>query len=322
MAGPPRRGPGGAVQPPVAKFESALGRLPAKNLVCSDQIDKEVLSLHLGENICRLRTARNMSQGDLAEALDVSRQSISKWETGGAVPELDKLMKLSALFGVTLDELVTGEAVSKPAAPEMTPQAAPEHRGTPVRRAAGIALLCVGLSLAVLFAAVARLPEGLLLSSPLWICGIICLAAKRHPALWCLWAVFLLADAYLRYATGLSWAVVRWTLQWSREMNYTRLAIAWCQLLCALALLCGTVWRLGRAPLEKTQKNRRLFRGGCALLVLLCLPLGAWLFQAGGDALLWLIQPARCILDLLRLALAAALLTCLWRWRRGASHAG
>lgn len=70
--------------------------------------------MNLGENISRLRAARGMSQGDLAEALDVSRQSISKWETGGAVPELDKLMKLSALFGVTLDELVTGEAMGTP----------------------------------------------------------------------------------------------------------------------------------------------------------------------------------------------------------------
>ena len=73
--------------------------------------------MNLGENISRLRAARGMSQGDLAEALDVSRQSISKWETGGAVPELDKLMKLSALFGVTLDELVTGEAMGTPRIP-------------------------------------------------------------------------------------------------------------------------------------------------------------------------------------------------------------
>ena len=59
--------------------------------------------MSLGNNIYRLRTARNMSQGDLAEQLDVSRQSISKWETDGAVPELDKLIKLSSIFGVTLD---------------------------------------------------------------------------------------------------------------------------------------------------------------------------------------------------------------------------
>ena len=66
--------------------------------------------MNLGESIYRLRTARNMSQGDLADALDVSRQSVSKWENNMAVPDLDRLVKLSELFGVTLDELVTGKA--------------------------------------------------------------------------------------------------------------------------------------------------------------------------------------------------------------------
>ena len=65
----------------------------------------------LGENIVRLRTNKNWSQSDLAEALEVSRQSVSKWETDTSIPELDKLLKLSELFGVTLDELVNGEEI-------------------------------------------------------------------------------------------------------------------------------------------------------------------------------------------------------------------
>ena len=51
----------------------------------------------LGENICRLRTEKGMSQGDLADLLEVSRQSVSKWETGSSVPELDKLVKQRAV---------------------------------------------------------------------------------------------------------------------------------------------------------------------------------------------------------------------------------
>ena len=43
---------------------------------------KEALAMKLGEKICQLRTGRNLSQGDLAEMLNVSRQSVSKWETG------------------------------------------------------------------------------------------------------------------------------------------------------------------------------------------------------------------------------------------------
>lgn len=45
---------------------------------------------------------KRLSQGDLAEVLEVSRQSVSKWETDSSVPDLDKLIKLSQLFGVTL----------------------------------------------------------------------------------------------------------------------------------------------------------------------------------------------------------------------------
>lgn len=62
--------------------------------------------MNLGETIYKLRTQRKMSQGDLADALDVSRQSVSKWENNSATPDLEKLIKMSQLFGVTLDELV------------------------------------------------------------------------------------------------------------------------------------------------------------------------------------------------------------------------
>ena len=64
--------------------------------------------MSLGTNISRLRAEKRLSQGDLAEVLEVSRQSVSKWETDSSVPDLDKLIKLSQLFRVTLDELVTG----------------------------------------------------------------------------------------------------------------------------------------------------------------------------------------------------------------------
>ena len=77
----------------------------------------------LGERIYNLRTEKEMSQGDLADALEVSRQSISKWETNGSVPELDKLIKLSEIFDVSLDELITGkEKVEQPAAVPQTEQ--------------------------------------------------------------------------------------------------------------------------------------------------------------------------------------------------------
>ena len=63
----------------------------------------------LAEKILALRTEQGLSQGDLAEKLEVSRQSVSKWETGQATPDLDKIIKLADLFGVTTDYLLTGK---------------------------------------------------------------------------------------------------------------------------------------------------------------------------------------------------------------------
>ena len=70
----------------------------------------------LGQHLTYLRTGRGWSQDVLAEQLGVSRQSVSKWETDSSVPDLDKLLGLSELFGVTLDELVKGPAEDGPRA--------------------------------------------------------------------------------------------------------------------------------------------------------------------------------------------------------------
>lgn len=77
--------------------------------------------MSLGQNIYRLRTEHKMSQEDFASAMEVSRQSVSKWENDSAVPELEKLIKMSQLFGVSLDELV-GNA---PPQPKSAPVPAP-----------------------------------------------------------------------------------------------------------------------------------------------------------------------------------------------------
>lgn len=72
--------------------------------------DKEGGSVmaNLGEKIYELRQKHQMSQGDLADVLNVSRQSISKWENNSAVPELSKLVQMCDVFHVSLDELVRG----------------------------------------------------------------------------------------------------------------------------------------------------------------------------------------------------------------------
>lgn len=62
--------------------------------------------MNLGNNIYKLRTFYNMTQEQFAAALGVSRQSVQKWESGAAAPDLAKLIAISSQFGISLDTLV------------------------------------------------------------------------------------------------------------------------------------------------------------------------------------------------------------------------
>ena len=73
------------------------------------------------DKLIQLRREKGYSQEQLAGLLSVSRQSVSKWESGGAMPELNKLITLSDLFGVSLDELVRDGACPPPPQPEIQP---------------------------------------------------------------------------------------------------------------------------------------------------------------------------------------------------------
>ena len=152
--------------------------------------------MSLGERIYKLRTEKKMSQGDLADALGVSRQSISKWETNGSVPELDKLVKLSGIFSVSLDELVTGkekEQQNKKDKPEVitSPQAEPKivyaeksvMTSISTAQILGIILILGSLLCFVVFD---DLRDCLFLCLPVAVWGVLCLVTK-HPLLWCSW---------------------------------------------------------------------------------------------------------------------------------------
>ncbi len=67
--------------------------------------------MDFAEKLLSLRKANNLTQEQLAEKLDVSRQSVSKWECGQAVPELDKIVALSAIFNVTTDYMLKSSEI-------------------------------------------------------------------------------------------------------------------------------------------------------------------------------------------------------------------
>ncbi len=63
----------------------------------------------LADKIINLRKKNGWSQEQLAERLNVTRQSVSKWEGAQSIPELDKILQLSQIFGVTTDYLIKEE---------------------------------------------------------------------------------------------------------------------------------------------------------------------------------------------------------------------
>ena len=138
--------------------------------------------MSLPEKILSLRTGLGLSQEELAQRLEVSRQSVSKWETGQSVPDLDKLIKLADLFQISVDELVReGE---RPQPPEPQVVYVKGKQSLTDTQKAGVCLELIGLALDLL----GLIGEGnllVLVGTVLIILGLPLLLAKRHP-----WIVF------------------------------------------------------------------------------------------------------------------------------------
>lgn len=81
--------------------------------------------MNMAERISGIRKARGMSQEELADKIGVSRQAVSKWESGQSLPEIEKIILLSNYFGVSTDYLLKGiePAVSQGAAVKEKPDA-------------------------------------------------------------------------------------------------------------------------------------------------------------------------------------------------------
>ena len=65
--------------------------------------------MNLGEKLLNLRKTKNLTQDDVAEKLNVTRQTVSKWETNQSTPDFDKILPLCELYGISPTELLTGE---------------------------------------------------------------------------------------------------------------------------------------------------------------------------------------------------------------------
>ena len=152
----------------------------------------------LAENIAALRTEKKLSQGALAEQVGVSRQSVSKWETGASTPDLEKLMLLADFFGVTLDALVKDSTPAPSAVENESPEPIPvevtavshtaPRKGATQQRIAACLLILGGIAA---IAGFALLPPLLFLAVYLLLCSLICFVVKRYAELVIGWGTFL-----------------------------------------------------------------------------------------------------------------------------------
>ena len=211
----------------------------------------------LGEKIYELRTQHNLSQGDLANELNVSRQSISKWENGNSTPDLDKLTKLGKIFNISLDELVNNEETEKNiiTTPE---QIITTHTKTREKKI-GKGLLIAGVISIFVFLLLGLGITGFFIAIPLFACSIIYYKAKSNHFLYCLWAIIPLADLYIRFAMGISWSVIKQTLEWEYSWNYGRLAIGWGQFIFILFLIIFSIVKLSKKNVEINKKFKSNF---------------------------------------------------------------
>lgn len=67
--------------------------------------------MSLSNRIKTLRKNSQISQEELAEQLNISRQSVTKWESGDSIPDIERLIELSSIFGVTIDYLLKGDTI-------------------------------------------------------------------------------------------------------------------------------------------------------------------------------------------------------------------
>lgn len=65
--------------------------------------------MNIGQRIYKIRQQKNITQEQLAKDLSISRQAVSKWESGKAIPDIENLMYISSLYDVSLDELIKGD---------------------------------------------------------------------------------------------------------------------------------------------------------------------------------------------------------------------
>ena len=166
----------------------------------------------LGERLYELRTKNNMSQGALAERLDVSRQTVSKWENNLSVPETEKILQLSEIFSVSTDYILKGEEREEKTEPvyvyveKEADSSSLESKEKITRKYVGLTLAIISGLLTVIFlfltAAgfwILAIPTALVM-----LVGIFIYNNLKHPWFIISWTAFLISLPLMFFFTALN----------------------------------------------------------------------------------------------------------------------
>jgi transcriptional regulator with XRE-family HTH domain len=159
----------------------------------------------IGERLYDLRNRNNMSQGNLADKLDVSRQTISKWENNICLPEAEKLLQLSEIFGVSIDYIMKGETITEPEPVYIyvkDPESNTKYNDKVIRKYAGAAIAVICGLLTLIFILDSSI--FILLTAPLTILGILMATNIKHPWLIASWIIYIVGVVALPFFTAIS----------------------------------------------------------------------------------------------------------------------
>ena len=209
-----------------------------------------------GKRLYQLRKERKISQEELAEQLDVSRQSVSRWENGTASPDFDKTVRISEIFGVTTDHLLKGEA------PDPNPPAEPQKELPTWRKVLSIVLLVLS-GIATLYGLFfgGWWDYYLYVPLPLLGLGLLLLFSKKRTLLRAIWMIYLSVTTLLY--TSFSWHWSQVFLIFRRiDPAFKRYVPSGAFLFLLMLTVIGyTAWSLRKYPIQ----NPRLH------LIILCL---------------------------------------------------
>ncbi len=155
----------------------------------------------VGERIFELRKSKVLSQGDLANKLNVSRQTVSKWENNMSAPEIEKLIMLSDIFDVTVDYILKGERAEKEIPPTVVTERIiiqEKNKNMDAIKLSGIGIIITAFLLLLVTA------EAFWISSAMVLIGIILLVLKTKAELYVLWSLYIAATLFCTFATAIS----------------------------------------------------------------------------------------------------------------------